>query len=85
MRNLLSRLVDPLLRRSRERRLSDEVQQHLDLLTDEFVANGMSIEQARLGARKQFGGVDQVKERYRDQRGLPSLDMLIQDVRFALR
>lgn len=85
MRNLLTRLVDPLLRRSREQRLSDEVQQHLDLLTDEFVANGMSIEQARLEARKQFGGVDQVKERYRDQRGLPSLDMLIQDVRFALR
>ena len=38
-----------------------------------------------LAARKSFGGVDQIKERYRDQRGLPFVDMLIQDVRFAVR
>ena len=85
MRNLLSRLVDPLLRRSRERRLSDEVQQHLEMLTEEFVAQGLPIDEARLAARKRFGGVDQMKERYRDQRGVHVVDELFQDVRYAIR
>jgi hypothetical protein len=85
MRAWLSRLLDVILRRSRERRLDEEVQAHLDLLTDEFVAKGLSSADARLAARKAFGGVDQIKERYRDQRGLPFLDTLAQDVRFATR
>ena len=71
---------------ARERqRLSEEVQAHLDLLADDFVANGMSPADARLAARKAFGGVDQVKMRYRDQRGLPIVDALMQDVKFAFR
>ena len=85
MRTFLSRVLDLLRRRSRDRRLDDEVQAHLDLLTDELLAGGMPIEDARLAARKAFGGVEQVKAIYRDQRGLPFLDLLIQDVRFALR
>ena len=36
-------------------------------------------------ARRAFGGVDQIKEAHRDQRGLPLVDALGQDVRFALR
>ena len=81
----LSRLVDMFLRRRRDARLDDEVRLHLELLADEFVAKGMSPGDARLAARRQFGGVEQVKERYRDQRGLPLLDWLLQDVRFAFR
>ena len=54
-------------------------------LIDEHMARGLSREDAVLAARKSFGGVDQIKERYRDQRGLPFFEMLIQDVRFALR
>jgi predicted permease len=85
MRALLSRLFDVVLRRSREQRLDDEVQSHLDLLMDEFVAKGLSPDDARLAARRAFGGVDQIKARYRDQRGLPFVEQLIQDARFSLR
>lgn len=85
MRTLLSRLLDVLLRRSREQRLNDEVESHLDLLAEEYVATGMSATDARLAARKAFGGVDQIKERYRDQRGLPFFDLLAQDLKFSLR
>ena len=85
MRTWLSRLVDLVFRRSREDRLADEVESHLQMLTDEHVARGLSPADARLAARKAFGGVDQVKERYRDQRGLPGVDSLLQDVRYALR
>ena len=80
-----SRAIDAVLRRGRDRRLRDEVQAHLDLLADEHIARGMAPEDARLAARRDFGGVDQMKERYRDQRGLPFLDALAQDVRFAIR
>lgn len=85
MRTLISRCLDVLVRRRRDERLSEEIQTHLDLLTDEHIARGLSPAAARLAARKSFGGVDQIKERYRDQRSLPFLDMLAQDVRFALR
>src|SRR5690348_12451918 len=85
LRTLISRVVDVMLRRRRDARLDEEVQAHLELLTDEFVSKGLSREQARLAARRAFGGVDQLKERYRDRRGLPSVDTFLQDVRFALR
>jgi predicted permease len=85
MRVWLSRLLDVLLRRSRERRLDEEMQAHLDLLADEFVAKGLPRHDAELAARKAFGGVDQVKERYRDARGLPFLETLAQDVKFSIR
>ncbi len=85
MRAFISRLLDLILRRRREDRLSEEVQAHLDMLTDEHIARGLSPDDARLAARKSFGGVDQVKMRYRDQRGWPVIDALLQDVRFAVR
>jgi predicted permease len=85
MRTWLSRLADLVLRRSREERLDAEVDTHLELLADEHLKRGLSPEAARLAARKEFGGVDQIKERYRDQRGLPFLDTLAQDVKFSIR
>jgi putative ABC transport system permease protein len=45
----------------------------------------MTPQEARYAARREFGGVEQTKESYRDQRGLPFLDALLQDLRFALR
>jgi predicted permease len=85
VRTLVSRLADTLLRRSRERRLEQEIQAHLDLLCDEYVKSGMTDADAKLAARRSFGGVDQIKEQYRDQRGLPVLEVLRQDVTFAFR
>lgn len=85
MRTILSRLVDFVLRRRREDRLTEEIQAHLDLMADDYVAQGMSTADARFAARKAFGGVDQIKERYRDERGWPLFDTLAQDLRFAVR
>ncbi|MSO60622.1 MAG: hypothetical protein EXQ50_00775 [Acidobacteria bacterium] len=85
MPTFISRLLDLVLRRQREERLSEEIQAHLDMLTDEHVAKGLSPADARLAARKSFGGVDQTKVRYREQRGLPLVDGLIQDARYSLR
>ena len=85
MPTFISRLLDLVLRRQREERLSEEIQAHLDMLTDEHVAKGLSPADARLAARKSFGGVDQTKVRYREQRGLPLVDGLLQDARYSLR
>ena len=85
LRALASRVSNLLLRRRRDARLDEEVQAHLDLLADEHVARGMAPEDARLAARKAFGGVDQLKALYRDQRGLPFVDALWQDVRIGVR
>ncbi|MGE0360967.1 MAG: ABC transporter permease [Vicinamibacterales bacterium] len=88
MRRLLiavSRLLDPLRRRSREARLHEEMREHLDRLTAEFVARGLPPDEAALAARRAFGGVDQVAAAVRDQRGWPWLDSLVQDLRFAGR
>jgi macrolide transport system ATP-binding/permease protein len=85
MRTFWLRLLDVFVRGRREHRLAAEIQSHLDLLIEEHMARGLSREDATLAARKSFGGVDQVKERYRDQRGLPLLDVLLQDVRFSCR
>ncbi len=84
-RVLIARAVDPLRRRARDRRLDEEIGTHLDMLADELVAGGMSAVDARLEARRQFGGVDQVKLRHQDQRGFMFIDAVMQDMRFAVR
>jgi putative ABC transport system permease protein len=85
IRVLISRCAGLLRRAPRDARLSDEIQAHLDLLADENVARGMSPEEARFAARRAFGGVEQIKSHYREQRGFPSIESWLQDVRFAFR
>jgi predicted permease len=65
--------------------LSDEVQNHLELATQEYVRRGMSPEEAIYAARREFGGVEQIKEIYRDRKGLPMLETFLQDLRFGAR
>jgi predicted permease len=65
--------------------LDDELRAHLDLLADEHRQGGLSRTEARAAALRDFGGVAQITEVYRDQRGIPFLDALAQDVRYALR
>ncbi len=85
VRVLVSRALDVILRRRRDDRLTEEVQTHLDLLVDDYIAKGLSPGDARSAARRAFGGVDLLSAVYRDQRGLPVVDSLMQDVHFAFR
>jgi putative ABC transport system permease protein len=68
-----------------ERQLEEEMSAHVDLLIAENIRHGMSLEEARHAARREFGGIEQTKELYRDQRGLPFFEVLAQDLRFAFR
>src|SRR5687768_10229675 len=71
LRVLATRVISFLTRGKREAELNEELQAHLDLLADEHQRRGLSPAEARAAARRDFGGVDQIKEVYRDQRGLP--------------
>src|SRR5437660_3547829 len=83
--NVLSRLWNVFRKQRLERELNAELQTHLDLLTAENIRRGMSPTEAAHAARREFGGVEQTKELHREQRGLPFLETLLQDIRYALR
>ncbi len=68
-----------------DRDLDAEMASHLEFAIEENVQHGMTPEAARRQALVRFGGVQQARERQRAARGLPFLDVLGQDARFALR
>jgi predicted permease len=82
---LWKRIVE-LFRRTRlDRELDDEVSFHLSLMEEELRAKGMSAQEARAAARREFGGVAHAKEAYRAERGMPRIESLAKDARYALR
>src|SRR5213593_3963524 len=68
-----------------ERELAEEVAAHIEMLTEENVRAGMNLQEARRAAVLKFGGVEVVKESYRDQRGLPWIETTWSDMRYAVR
>ena len=65
--------------------LSEEMESHLDLAIEDNLRRGLSQQEARRQAMIRFGGVMQAKELQRENRGLPGLDIFIQDVKYACR
>jgi predicted permease len=85
LRVLLSRLVNLFRRGRMETDLDRELQFHLQMEAARLVQIGMTPEDARSAALKRFGGVAQTKEIYRATGGLPSIETILQDVRYAAR
>ncbi len=78
--------LSALWRRKRfEREMAEEMQAHLDGLTERNIAAGLSPEDARYAALREFGGVEQVKELCREQHGWGWLFDMGRDLRFAFR
>ncbi|HWC66288.1 MAG TPA: permease prefix domain 1-containing protein, partial [Thermoanaerobaculia bacterium] len=69
----------------RDRDLTAELEAHVQMRMDDAVARGVPPEQARREALQRLGGVEQTKERVRDRRGIPLLEIAAQDVRYGLR
>jgi len=72
-------------RRRLYRELSEEIQAHLDEKTEELVAGGMSREQARHAARREFGNVGLAEENARGVWRWPTIEDFLLDVRYGLR
>jgi predicted permease len=84
MRELISRIAG-IFRPSRDTELDDEVRFHLEMLAQEFRRRGLDESEARRAARQSFGGVTQMKDAYREQRGLPLIETTLQDIRYGAR
>jgi len=85
LRALLLRLGEFRGRNRREQEFAAEMHSHLQMHIDDNLRAGMSPEEARRNALIKLGGVEQTKELYRERRGLPVLEVLLQDLRFAAR
>src|SRR4030095_16177577 len=82
---LRSRLRSIVFRDRRESDLSEELQVHLEREVERLQASGLSRGEARLQARRGFGGVEQLKEECRDARGTGAWAALVRDSRQGLR
>jgi putative ABC transport system permease protein len=85
LRALLSRLGEFFHKDRRDRELSAEMESHLQLHIEDNLRAGLNATEARRSAVLKLGGIEQAKENYRDRRGLPALEVLLQDLRFGLR
>jgi len=74
LRRFLRRLLSLVRSDRAEQDLAREIDAHLQLLEDQFVARGMSASDARIAARRAFGGVEQAKEHQRDARSFRWVD-----------
>ncbi len=85
LRRMWKRLLGSFSGQRRERDLAEELDAHIGLLTEENIRRGLAPDEAYRRARLAFGNVESTKDSYRDQRGLPVLDAISQDIRYALR
>jgi len=85
LRIFLARVRGLFQKRRLEEELADEIAAHLEMQIEDHLRQGMTPEEARYLALKKFGGIEQMKENYRDQRGLASVETLIRDLKYGLR
>jgi len=75
-----------LMRKARaEKQLDAELRFHVEQQIADYIAQGMTREEARRRARMEFGGMDQVKEEVHEAHRGYFLETLLQDVRYGLR
>ena len=68
-----------------DREFDEELTTHLELLIDEGRGRGLSDADARREAIRKLGQPVALREVHREQRGMPVLDVLAQDLRYAVR
>jgi putative ABC transport system permease protein len=85
LRRWLSRIAEVGRGRAVDAEMTQEVQSHIDHLTDEYVRRGLPRDAARRAALRDFGAVEGAKESVRDARGIRPLETLVQDTRYAIR
>jgi putative ABC transport system permease protein len=81
---LFARLGALIRKRQFENELDGEIAAHLELAERDALASGMSPEQARIAARRQFGGIESMKEDHRDGRSFRWLENASRDIRYGL-
>jgi predicted permease len=85
LRGLVVRLGGLFNKQRKDRELEEEMKSHIQMHVDDNIRLGMTPEAARREALIMLGGIESTKEAYRDQRGLPMLETLWQDIRYGAR
>jgi putative ABC transport system permease protein len=85
LRAFLHRLRNLFHKEQLDRELNEELASHLQMHVEDNLRAGMTAREAQREALMKLGGVEQTKEIYRERRGLPMLETLFQDLRFAVR
>src|SRR5262245_27797990 len=85
LRALMARLRGLFGDRKAERELDDETEAHLRLLTERYVRQGRSEDEAAWAARRQFGNFTLLKEVNREMRGFRLIETIVQDLKYGLR
>jgi hypothetical protein len=85
LRRFLKRLVASLGRRRDDDRLRQELDEHLQLLTEDLERSGLTRGEARRRARLKLGSTDATAEAARDEQRLRLLENAWRDTRLACR
>jgi predicted permease len=85
LRRFLSKWMSQFRKDQMEAELKREINAHLALIEEDFQGRGLTTDEARLAARRAYGGVEQAKQMHRDERSILWLESLSRDFRFALR
>ncbi len=72
-------------RRAVDDDLGDEIRSHIEFITDENIARGMTAEEARAAARREFGNATATRESAREAWRFPRVETIFQDLRYGLR
>src|SRR5262245_38909033 len=84
LRTLWAKLRGLFGDRKADQELDDEIETHLRLLTERYVSQGMTEDEAARAARRQFGNITSLKEANRDMHGIRLIDTFFQDLRYGL-
>jgi predicted permease len=85
LRIFLSRFLGLFRKRKLEEEMAEEMQSHLEMQIEDYLRQGMNADEARYLALRKFGGVEQVKETYRERRSLAIVETLVRDLSYGLR
>ncbi len=72
-------------KRRLDRELEEELAAHLEFAVEENLERGLPFEEARRLALISMGGIEQAKQKHREVRGLMTLDIFVQDLKYTLR
>ena len=85
LRTIWSRCRGAVTANRLEREFDEELTTHLELLADKYRRSGLSEQAAHREALRRLGRPAWLREAHREQRGLPLVDVLAKDLRYAVR
>jgi predicted permease len=84
-REIWGRLVAWRRRDELEQQLAEDMRAHIDLLAGDLGRDGLPFDEAQAAARRQVGNVTRAREESRDAWGFPAIDIVLRDLRYAVR